>query len=305
MAERAELMRSIETKRPNLAPATKRVYESALKRLKKISPNYEVEPIMAFLKTLSPPNARNHLTPLLILDNRKWKEHFDSFSASVEKMRERQKPSANHEKNITSIAEIKRLIRRMKEDVNTHKLFSKTKLNTPQKRLLIAYVSFVLLLDVTMRNDSNSIKFAKRTAESDEKDNWFILATGTLSLNKFKTARSFRPRGMLPLLIRLKPSTLKVLRKFTQNHKSGDYLFSLGGGKQMSKAQHSTILTGHSFRYLGVRLGVNMLRHLVLSEFERGNPSLKERKDKMKRMQQLSLETQMSYAWRGDEVAID
>ena len=72
----------------------------------------------------------------------------------------------------------------------------------------------------------------------------------------------------------------------------------MNNGQKMTKSQHSTILTGHSYRYLGVRLGVNMLRHLILSEFERGNPTLKERKDKMKRMQQMSLETQMSYAWR-------
>ena len=298
MAELTELMRQLQEKRPDLAAASLSTYASALKRLKKISPEYEVGKIMAFLKTLSPPNARNHLTPLLILDQKKWKQHFDSFNESVEKLRVQQTPSANHEKNITSMAELKRLIRRMKEDIQTHKLFSKQNKNSTQRRLLIAYVSFVLLMDVTMRADSNSIKFAKTTSLSNETENWFILSTGTLSLNKFKTARSFRRRGMLPLLIRLKPKTLKILRLFTQNHNSGDYLFSMNNGKKMTKSQHSTILTGHSYRYLGVRLGVNMLRHLILSEFERGNPTLKERKDKMKRMQQMSLETQMSYAWR-------
>ena len=59
-------------------------------------------------------------------------------------------------------------------------------------------------------------------------------------------------------------------------------------------------MLSQSYRYLGVRVGVTMLRHVVLSDFERGNPSLRERKEMMRKMQQINLETQMSYAFRED-----
>ena len=63
----------------------------------------------------------------------------------------------------------------------------------------------------------------------------------------------------------------------------------------MSKSIHNNILLSHSHKYLGVRVGVTMLRHLILSEFEKSNPSLRERKEMMRKMQQINLETQISY----------
>ena len=265
MAAVDELIRQIKVKKPNLASKTIETYRFSLLRLKKLSVSFEVAPIMKHLQTLSAANARNLLTPLLILYPDRFRQPFNSFSESVRQKYESQRPSAKQEKQIVSPSEIQRLIRRLREDVKTHRLFTKQNKNIVEKRHLFAYVLFSLLLDVTMRNDCNTIKFAKKTADIDQKHNWFVLSTGTLALNVFKTARSFRRRGMLPLLIRVKPKTLLLLRKFTRHHTSGDWLFSLNNGKQMSKHQISSILTGHSFRYLGVRLGTNMLRHLVLS----------------------------------------
>ena len=198
--------------------------------------------------------------------------------------------------------EMKRMMRRMAEDIRTHKLFSRDyfSLSSVERRLVLAYVSFTLLLDVTMRNDANTLQLAHTTSQTTDTGNWYVHSTGTVVLRKFKTARAFRNRGIFPLYIGVKARTRKVLNRFLHSRKlKGKFLFCLTPEKQLSKAQHSTILTSHSYRYLGVRLGSNMLRHLVLSDFERSNPTLKARKEKMKRMQQLLVETQMSYAWRG------
>ena len=175
-----------------------------------------------------------------------------------------------------------------------------------QRRLVIAYVSYTMLLDVTMRNDLSTLQFARTTSDATEKGNWYVHSTGTIVLRQFKTARSFQRRGMLPLRLGLQRSTRSLLnryvhsRQFHDNESTTPRLFSLTREKPLTKLAHAAILTAHSYRYLGVRLGTTMLRHLVLSEFEKRNPSLKERKDKMRRMQQLRIETQMSYAWRGE-----
>ena len=146
----------------------------------------------------------------------------------------------------------------------------------------------------------------RTTSATTDSGNWYVHTTGTVVLRQFKTARSFQRRGMLPLYLGVHVRTLKVLNRFLQSREfDGRWLFCLSPNKQLTKTQHSTILTSHSYRYLGVRLGTTMLRHLVLSEFERRNPTLKERKSKMKRMQQLVIETQMSYAWRDDVPQIE
>ena len=196
------------------------------------------------------------------------------------------------------------MLRRMREDIRTHKLLDRNyfTLNTVQRRLVLAYVSFTLLLDVTMRNDCNTLQLATTTSKTTNKGNWYVHSTGTVVLREFKTARAFRNRGLLPLYIAVQPKTRKVISRFLHSRQlQGRYLFCLTPDQQLSKSQHSTILTSHSYRYLGVRLGTTMLRHLVLSEFERSNPSLKSRKEKMRRMQQLRIETQMSYAWVGEK----
>ena len=137
----------------------------------------------------------------------------------------------------------------------------------------------------------------KTTRKATEKDkNYYVASTGTLVLNRFKTHRSFARRGLLPLKLDVKRTTKRVIAEYLRNVE-GDYLFSMTGAK-LTKQAHNNILIAHSHRYLGVRVGTTMLRHIVLSEFDKKNPSLKERKAQMKRMQQLSLETQMSYVFR-------
>ena len=93
-----ELMRQIEAKKPGLAAKTRETYRFSLLRLKKLSDSFEVAPIMEHLSTLSSPNARNLLTPLLILYPDRFRKPFDSFSESVQKKFESQRPSAKQEK---------------------------------------------------------------------------------------------------------------------------------------------------------------------------------------------------------------
>ena len=296
----------LKKKKPGLSERTYLTYRTSLIRLKKVSPNYEVASINAYLSGLkNSPLGRNLLTPLLILYPQRFRSLFDELQRASEKVLTNQRPSRSQAQNVTTLKEVRRMLRRMREDINTHKLHNRkfNSMNTVERRLLIAYTSFSLLLDITMRNDSNTLQMARTTSDTNEQGNWYVHSTGTVVLRKFKTARSFTRRGGLPLYLGVRVGTKRVLDRYIKTRQlDARWLFSLRPGKQLTKTQHATILTSHSFRYLGVRLGTTMLRHLVLSEFERTNPTLKERKEKMRRMQQLTIETQMSYAWRDEGV---
>ena len=295
-----DMMKLLKERKPNLSAQSYLTYYTSLKRLGKVSPTYEPGPIMKYVRELGNPNVgRNLLVPLLILRGEVFRETFNRLSDEFEEIKMTQKPSARQLKNITTMKHIKRMIRRMRESIDAHKLLKKPfeSLNTVQKRLVIAYVSFALLVDVTMRSDLNSLEVVKTSSRATEKDtNYYIASTGTLVLNRFKTHRSFARRGLLPLKIDVKSTTKRIIAEYLRNVNSR-FLFSMKGAK-MTKQAHNNILIAHSHRYLGVRVGVTMLRHIVLSEFDKKNPSLKERKAQMKKMQQLSIETQMSYAFR-------
>jgi len=294
-----EMMRLLKERKPNLSAYSYLTYETSLKRLGKISPTYEPGPIIKYVRELGNPNvARNLLVPLLILKGEIFRETFNSLSDKFEEIKINQKPTTNQLKNITTLKDVKRMIRRMRENINTHKLLKKpfSSLNTVQKRLVIAYVSYVLLVDVTMRSDLNSLLLVKTSSQATDDKNYYIASTGTLVLNRFKTHRSFARRGLLPLILKVKNTTKKIIAEYIRTIE-GPYLFSMKDTK-MTKQAHNNILIAHSHRYLGVRVGTTMLRHIVLSTFDKTNPSLKERKEMMMRMQQLKIETQLGYAFR-------
>ena len=295
-----QMMKLLKEQKPNLSAYSYLTYRTSLKRLAKISPTYEPALIKKYVLELGNPNvARNLLVPLLILKGEIFRETFNRLSDEYEEIRINQKPTERQAKNVTTMKHVQRMVRRMREDVETHKLMTKpwASLNVVQKRLVIAYISFTLLIDVTMRSDLNSLRLVATSSKADKKDmNYYIASSGTLILNRFKTYRSFARRGLLPLKIDVKSTTKRVLNKYISQNK-GEYLFSLDGSK-MTKQKHNNILISHSYKYLGVRVGVTMLRHIVLSEFEKKNPSLKERRAQMLRMQQLKVETQLTYIFR-------
>ena len=302
-AKEEEEMPLLRERKPNLSDYTYRTYNTSLKRLKKVAPNFEIDLVADYVHKLDNPiRARNLLTPLLILYDGRYRELFNELRDDAEELLSNQKPSERQTANITTSKHIKRMLRRMREDANTHKLLSRRfkLLSMPHKRLLVAYVSFSLLMDVTMRSDLNSIRVVATSSEAAEEDtkNYFVKSTSTLWLNRFKTYKSFKRREMLPLKLEVKPATAKLLRKYIRQQEDGEYLFSLYGGQKLTKQAHNNILTSFSHKYLGIKIGTTMLRHIVLSEFDKTNPTLAARKKKMRAMQQLSIETQMRYAFR-------
>ena len=288
-------MQIIRERKPDLSPHSYNTYRQSLKRLYKVTPTLDIAAIKEYVYGLdNVAVARNLLTPLLILQRPGARAIFDDLANRYEDYVTNQKPSQMQRKNVTTLRDLKRMVRRMREDVLTHKLLSRPKLNRRERRLLVAYVSYAILLELPMRSNLADLRVVQNENQTttDDKQNYYVLSQRKIYLNRFKTQRAFARRNMLPLKLTLSRPVGKLVSDFYHTHRH-KHLFP-----DINKQTHNNILLSQSYRYLGVRVGVTMLRHVVLSEFERTNPSLRERKEMMRKMQQINLETQISYAFR-------
>ena len=291
-------MHLIRERKPHLSPHSYATYRQSLKRLYKVSPTLDLAAIKEYVYGLkNVAVARNLLTPLLILRKPGARDVFDDLANRYNDYVTNQKPSPLQHKNVTTLRDLKRMLRRMREDVHTHKLLQRADLlNRRERRLLVAYVSYAILLELPMRSNLADLVVVQNENQTtdDKRTNYYVLSQNKIYLNNFKTRRAFARRDKLPLKLSLSRPTAKLVRDFYDTHKHKHLL------QNINKQTHNNILLSQSYRYLGVRVGVTMLRHVVLSDFVRGNPSLRERKEMMRKMQQINLETQMSYAFRED-----
>ena len=168
------------------------------------------------------------------------------------------------------------------------------------ERLVMSYFAWAIHLQHAMRNDLPSCRIAETTKDAKAGNNWYVVSKGSLWLNVFKTSRGFARRGHLPLVLPLDKLLVRTIAKHLRQRGrigKGKYLMEIKG-RQMSKHGFRNLLLSSSQRYLGVKVGSTQMRHIVLSEFLAKNPSLAQRKQMARSMQQLSLETQMSYELR-------
>ena len=119
-------------------------------------------------------------------------------------------------------------------------------------------------------------------------------------LNQFKTDKQFAKRGLLPLKFTPSRKLKSLLTKFIyirslQKEIDHDYLIVNRSWRPFERNTFYKYLSGITYKYAGKRLGSSMLRKIYITEFLAKNPSLQERKKFLYGMQQLQLETQMSY----------
>ena len=284
----------IRERKPELSVHSVNTYRQSLKRLYKVSPSLDVNEIKKYVYNLeNVAVARNLITPLLILKKPGFRQIFDDLANRYHDYVINQTPTERQRRNVTTLAKVRKMVRRMREDVTTHDLLSPTKkLNQRERRLVIAYISYSILLELPMRSNLADLRVVQTVnAIKNKNQNFYVVSQRSIFLNDFKTKRAFARRDMLPLKLTLSQKSANLVNLYiAQNKIEGGPLFH-----QMSKSKHNNILLAHSYKYLGVRIGVTMLRHIILSEFEKKNPSLRERKEMMKKMQQINIETQMSY----------
>ena len=216
-----------------------------------------------------------------------------------------QRKSKTQQANWVKMRDIKRMHRRMTEDIKTHKLLSAGPKNASEFRLLQAYVAFLILDEIHFRNDLNSFKLANTVFDSKDNSNYFVISRMEFSIVNFKLKRSFQRRGIkLPLKFGVSKKLAKILRQFLKVKPNSEYLFSTFSGEKLPKNSIRNILTGASKRYLNVRLGTTMLRHLYISEFDKSRPTLAQRRIFLRKCLQLNVEQQLRYV-RNEELSED
>jgi len=290
-----DLEKQFKKLRPNLKPNSIKTYVSTIKRLQKIDEHLDYRPISNYLKSLPVTNAVGLLTALIVLEGRtRFGRLYDSLIEDADKMRGAQRLTKTELNNWTSSLDIKKGINRIKFEVSKHKLLSNPrKLKSGEFQILQHLVVLSFYSEFHFRSDLVSIKIGKHVGE-----NYFH--NGEIVLNKFKTDKQFRRRGLLPL--KYSPSRgLKVLlAKFVhirslQPEITHKYLICNKMWRPINRNTFYKYMSNLTFKYIGVRAGTSMLRHVYITEFMAKDPSLQERKKMLKNMQQLSLETQESY----------
>ena len=281
----------IRENKPHLTISSITTYAAHVKRVRKVSPELREGEVLKYLDTLKPTIA-NQLISAIVALKPEFAVHVARYRKTAEQLRAEnaQKSTAKQRENWVTVASIKRATRLMRREIN--------QFGFRDHRLVMAYLTWAIMLEHTMRNDLPSVKVAETTADFKPGGNFYIVSKGELWMSDFKTKRAFRNRGLLPLKLGLSKSLRTFIFRYLRERKPSAYLISHDNGRPFSKAGFRNLMTSSSKRYLGKRVGSTMLRHIVLSEFLKRDPSLKERRAKARSMMQTSLETRLSYQIR-------
>jgi len=218
---------------------------------------------------------------------------FDSLVEDADKMRGAQRLTKTELNNWTSSLDIKKGINRIKFEVSKHKLLSNPrKLKSSEFQILQHLVVLSFYSEFHFRSDLVSIKIGKHVG-----DNYYH--NGQIVLNQFKTDKQFHRRGLLPLKYTPSRGLKSLLTKFIHIRSLQEiphkYLIVNKMFKPINRNTFYKYMSNLTFKYIGVRAGTSMLRHVYITEFMAKDPSLQERQKMLKNMQQLSLETQEGY----------
>ena len=279
--------------KPNVRPATVKAYAASIRRLRKISPTLEYHAIAQYLKGLPPTHASNLLTSVIVLEGRERFGHlYESFIADSDAVRGSQTFSKNELANWSNSRAMKRGLERVKFDVGRLELLTVKKHKPHPLQTLVQYLVLKFYSEFHWRSDLVSIRLGKHVGKNYYHNGQFIL-------NDFKTSRKFKARGLLPLIFTPSRSLAQLLRKYIEvrdkQELDHDYLIFNKSLQPIKRDTFYKFLTRATFKYVGKKLGTSRLRHIYITEFLSGNPTLRAKQKMLRSMQQLSLETFESY----------
>ena len=287
------LERRFRELKPKVRPATIKTYAANVRRLRHISPTLEYHDISRYLKGLSPTSASNLLTSIIVLEGRERFGHlYDAFIEDSDAVRSSQTFSKTELANWVSGRAIKRGIERAKFDVQRLDLLEIRKHKPHHLQTLVQYLVLKFYSEFHWRSDLVSIRIGKHVGQN-------YYHAGQFIMNDFKTSRKFKARGLLPLIFTPSRSLKALLRKYIEVRKvqnlDHDYLIFNKSTNPISRDTFYKFLTRATFRYTGKKLGTTQLRHIYVTEFLAGNPTLRAKQKMLRGMMQLSLETFESY----------
>jgi hypothetical protein len=289
----SELEKRFRQLKPKVKPKTIKTYATSIRRLRKVSPNLDYEPVSQYLKKLSVSNALNLLTAVIVLEGReRYGRLFDQFAEDAFRARNSQQFTPAEREKWTSSAEIKKAIERIKFEVQKHDLLTVRKHPPRKLRYLVQYLVLSFHAELQWRSDLPSVLVGRHRGK-----NYFF--NGKFFLNQFKTAKFYRK---LPAVFTPSRKLGKLLRQYLEvraaQELDHDALLFNTKMKPIKRNAFYKFLMSTTKQFVGKGFGVSMMRHVYVTEFLAKNPSLLEKKNKLKQMMQLRVERLESYARR-------
>jgi len=180
--------------------------------------------------------------------------------------------SAKQEENFASMDEINGVIKEMKEEIDSKKLFRKD-ISPKEKALVQMYVIISILTQYPFRNDLAGMKLIKKKAfnnlsmDEKKKNNYLLQDKNDFYfiLNEYKTQAKYGEKK-----IKVEKNNLpSLLRKYIPLLDS-EYLFVSSTGKPFSRNALTQILSKTFEKYLGKKISTTLLRKIYMSSKYQG-----------------------------------
>ena len=190
------------------------------------------------------------------------------------------------------------MVRRMKRDVEIHNLLKSKPLKKGERSLLLGLICWSIHMEFPLRNDLCTVKIARVPGNTDAKQNWYIASNNTFILNKFKTAKYYKLRGWLPVVLSPSKRLATLIRRYLRQRPDATYLLERADGRPYTKSGFANLFKYAPQRYLNKQIGTSMFRKIFLTHFLESDPPLKVKRLVMRKMLQVRLVTQDTYRRR-------
>jgi len=180
--------------------------------------------------------------------------------------------SAKQEENFATMDEINKVIKEMKEEIDSKKLFRKD-ITPKEKALVQMYVIINILTQYPFRNDLAGMKLIKKKAfnnlsmDEKKKNNYLLQDKNDFYfiLNEYKTQAKYGEKK-----IKVEKNNLpSLLRKYIPLLDS-EYLFVSSTGKPISRNALTQVLSKTFEKYLGKKISTTLLRKIYMSSKYQG-----------------------------------
>ena len=123
----------------SISEGSAKTYAQSYLRIKKNTPSLSVNNVKKYLDTLSPVTARNLLTGLVAVTQRAdLRTLVDRYKQEAEAQLDRQQLSEREKQNYLSASQIRKLERRLREDVASLRIYERTSASDRELRLAIS-----------------------------------------------------------------------------------------------------------------------------------------------------------------------
>jgi hypothetical protein len=175
--------------------------------------------------------------------------------------------SKKQEDNFATMEEINDVIKEMKNEIDSKKLFNND-ITSKERALVQMYVMINILTQYPFRNDLAGMKYIKKKQYNnlsldDKKKNNYLLQDGNkyyFILNQYKTQAKYGEKKILIEKNNL-PSLLRKYIPMLQN----EFLFTSSTGKPISRNALTQLLSKTFEKYLGKKISTTLLRKIYMS----------------------------------------